>query len=101
MKGDIDMKMEEIRTNGQQESLAERLKKLPQTDVRTVNRTTLVERKNVKLDSGLSRDERMRSYIEQIGNPYCYLDDGVVVKISFMDTEVTLEDRLEEYVRNL
>lgn len=89
MKGDIDMKMEEKRVNGQ---LAH---------IRTMDRSTLVDRKNVKLGSGLSKDERMRSYIEQIKNPYCYLDDGVVVKISFMDTDVTMEDRLEEYVRNL
>ena len=101
MKGDIDMKIEEKRMNGQQETLAERLKILSQTDIRTVDRSILVDRKNVKLVSRLSRNERMRSYIEQVKNPYCYLDDGVVVKISFMDTEVTLEDRLEEYVRNL
>ena len=49
----------------------------------------------------MSREERILSFIEQIKNPYCYLDDGVVVKVSFMDTDVTLEERLEEYVRNL
>lgn len=62
---------------------------------------TLAERSTVKLDSGLSREERILSFIEQIKNPYCYLDDGVVVKISFMDTDVTLEERMKEYVRNL
>lgn len=62
---------------------------------------TLVERSTVKLDPGLSREERILSFIEQIKNPYCYLDDGVVVKISFMDTDVTLEERMKEYVRNL
>lgn len=74
---------------------------MAQTDIRTVDRDTLVERSTVKLDPKLNREERILSYIEQIKNPYCYLDDGVVVKISFMDTDVTLEERLEEYVRNL
>lgn len=62
---------------------------------------TLAERSTVKLDPGLSREERILSFIEQIKNPYCYLDDGVEVKISFMDTDVTLEERMKEYVRNL
>lgn len=85
----------------EQETLAARLKRMAQTDIRAVDRDTLVERSTVKLDQGLSREERILSFIEQIKNPYCYLDDGVVVKISFMDTDVTLEERLEEYVRNL
>lgn len=85
----------------EQKTLAERLKRMAQTDIRTVDRDTLVERSTVELDPGLSREERILSFIEQIKNPYCYLDDGVVVKISFMDTDVTLEERLEEYVRNL
>ena len=85
----------------EQEPFAERLRRMAQTDLRTVDRDTLVERSTVKLNPKLSREERILSYIEQIKNPYCYLDDGVVVKISFMDTDVTLEERLEEYVRNL
>jgi len=85
----------------EQETLAKKLKRMAQTDIRTVDRDTLVERSTVKLDPGLSREDRILSFIEQIKNPYCYLDNGVVVKISFMDTDVTLEERLEEYVRNL
>ncbi|OUN91600.1 hypothetical protein B5G00_12090 [Blautia sp. An46] len=74
---------------------------MAQMDIRAVGRETLVERSTVKLDPGLSREERILSFIEQIKNPYCYLDDGVVLKISFINTDVTLEERLEEYVRNL
>ena len=85
----------------EQETLAERLRRMAQTDIRAVDRDTLVERSTVKLDPGLSREERILSFIEQIKNPYCYLDDGVVVKISFMDTDVTLEELMKEYVRNL
>lgn len=85
----------------EQETLAERLRRMAQTDIQAVDRDTLVERSTVKLDPGLSREERILSFIEQIKNPYCYLDDGVVVKISFTNTDVTLEERLEEYVRNL
>ena len=33
-------------------------------------------------------------------NPYCYVDDGVVVKIGFMNTRETIDDRLEGYARS-
>ena len=90
-----------INKKAEQETLAERLRRMAQMDIRAVGRETLVERSTVKLDPGLSREERILSFIEQIKNPYCYLDDGVVLKISFINTDVTLEERLEEYVRNL
>ena len=73
----------------ERETLAESLKRMAQTDIRTVDKNTLVERSTVKLDPAMSREERILSFIEQIKNPYCYLDDGVVVKVSFMDTDVT------------
>lgn len=79
----------------------EKLREMEKVDIRTVDKSTLVDRSCVKLDKNMSREERILSYIEQIKNPYCYLDNGVVVKISFIDTDITLEDRLEEYVRNL
>lgn len=79
----------------------EKLREMEKVDIRTVDKGTLVDRGNVKIDKNMSREERILSYIEQIKNPYCYLDNGVVVKISFIDTDITLEDRLEEYVRNL
>ena len=90
-----------VKKKAEQETLAERLRRMAQTDIRAVDRDTLVERSAVKLDPGLSREERILSFIEQSKNPYCYLDGDVVVKISFMYTDVTLEERLVEYARNL
>lgn len=90
-----------VKKKAEQETLAERLRRMAQTDIRAVDGDTLVERSAVKLDPGLSREERILSFIEQSKNPYCYLDGDVVVKISFMYTDVTLEARLEEYARNL
>ena len=70
-------------------------------DIRTVDPKTLVDRRSVKLSPGLSQKERMKQYIEQIKNPYCYRDGDVVVKVSFSDDDVTLEQRLEAYIRSL
>ena len=38
---------------------------------------------------------------DRIRNPYCYLDGKTVVKISFTETDTTMEDCLEHYLRGL
>lgn len=43
----------------------------------------------------------MRSFIEQIENPCCYLDGETVVKISYAETDTTLEERLRAYIYSL
>lgn len=70
-------------------------------DVRTVDRSQLKDISEVVIDPKLSKEERIKSYVEQIGNPYCYLDGDTVVGISYADTDVTLEDRLKAYACGL
>lgn len=59
------------------------------------NRNTfeeLVDIRNVKIDRNLPSDERIRSFIEQIKNPYCFKVEDTVVKVSFADTPNTITD---------
>ena len=59
----------------------------------------LVDIADVQIDMSLSRAERMQSYIRQIRDPYRFLCNGIVVTVTFADTDATIEDRLEEYIR--
>ena len=68
---------------------------------KTVDRSTLVQRSSVRLDPAAPREDRLREFIKQIRNPYCYLDGKTVVKISFAATDTTMEDCLEHYLRGL
>jgi hypothetical protein len=68
-------------------------------DVRTVNLDTLVDINDTKVNTKLPREERILDFIRQIRNPYCYRCGKVVVKISFNDTDATLEDRMESFLR--
>lgn len=77
------------------------IEQMKYVDVRTVDPKTLVDRSQLKIDESLPREERMKQYIAQLKNPYCYLDDGVVVKVSFNDVQETIEDRLEAYIRSM
>lgn len=46
------------------------------------------------IDQSLSKDERIKSYLEQMENPYQYIDNGTAVRLRFADTSESLTDRL-------
>jgi hypothetical protein len=70
-------------------------------DIRSVDPDVLIDIKDVQINTSLSRDERMLDYLEQIKNPYCFKVGKAAVKISFADTEATVEDCLERYLLSL
>ena len=68
-------------------------------DIRAVDRSALVDIRDVKVNTALPKRERILDFIRQIGNPYCYRYGKYVVKVSSSDTDISLEDRLEAYIR--
>ena len=78
----------------------EELKAMQDIDVRTVDRESLRDIRDVEINAGLPKGERILDFIRQIGNPYCYRHGDYVVKISFTDTDISLEDRMLSYIRS-
>ena len=76
------------------------VEEMKNVDVRTVSRDDLVDIRDVHIDRSLPKEERVRSFVQQIRNPYCFKCGNVVVKTSFADTDVTLEERMEHYLRS-
>lgn len=68
-------------------------------DLGAINRESLVDIRSVNIDTTLPKEERMRDFIRQIKDPYLYRHGKYVVKIAFSDTDITLEQRLADYVR--
>lgn len=73
---------------------------MQEVDVRMVDREALQDIRDVEINTGLPKGERILDFIRQIGNPYCYRHGDYIVKISFTDTDVTLEDRMLSYIRS-
>lgn len=73
------------------EPLSDTLRVLSEVDIRTVDSKSLVDIKDVKIREDLPIPERIRDYIQQIKNPYCYLSHGTVVKVRFTGSR-TLEE---------
>lgn len=70
------------------------VEEMKNVDPRTVDRSQLVDRESVRLDPDAGYEERLKSHIRQIRNPYCYLDRGIVVKLAFQPKGPTIEERV-------
>ena len=70
-------------------------------DIRTVDPETLVDVTTIIIDENLSKEERVKEYLRQVKNPYCFKVGAVVVKCSYSNDGVTLKDRFEQLVRTL
>lgn len=74
----------------------ETMRKLTPEDVEL---SSLVDIGSIHIDTALSSKEKLESYLNQIQNPYLFRCGEVIVKLSYADTTITLEDRLEQFIR--
>ena len=78
----------------------ETLDAMKNVDIRTVDPDSLCDIQNVKVNQELPKRERILDFIYQIKNPYCYRYGKYVVKVSFTEGDVTLEDWMLSYLRS-
>lgn len=52
----------------------------------------LVDIRNVKINPDLPKEEKIKTFIEQIKNPYHFRVGKIEVRVSFADTDNTLND---------
>lgn len=57
--------------------------------------------RNVVIDTSQPCSARVQAFVEQIGNPYRYLDNGVIVEVGYADTDISLQDRLSAYASSM
>lgn len=62
--------------------------------IKSVDPSGLKDIRDVVIDTSKPCQERIKDYINQMGNPYCYLDNGTIVEIGYSNTEVSLSERL-------
>lgn len=53
---------------------------------------TLVDIRDVRIDRSMSVEDRMKSYVEQIKNPYMFKVGNTVVRVSYANTQATIND---------
>lgn len=70
-------------------------------DITQVDRSTLADIRNIHIDPTLPITQKMQNYLEQIGNPYCFLYGDTPVKIRFVSEGKTLKQSLCDYFLSL
>lgn len=75
------------------------LEKMKAVDVRTVDKASLSDINDVKIDGKLPVNERIALFLEQTANPYCQMINGVAVKYSFSNENVGLTEKLKGYIQ--
>ncbi|MEA5057378.1 DUF6870 family protein [Anaerotignum propionicum] len=75
------------------------LEDLKKVDPLAVNLDDLIDINDVEIQMQLPREERIADFIRQIKNPYLFKCGNVVVKIEFSQAEVTLTERMKQYMR--
>ena len=61
----------------------------------------LVDIRNVHVDSNQSTEERVKSFVEQIRDPYNFKVANVVVHISYSDNEKSVNDNFSNLLSSL
>ena len=51
--------------------------------------------------SGKTASQRLESYLDQVGNPYCFKVGNTPVRISFKSCEETLDQKIKSYFMGL
>ena len=74
------------------------LEEMKNVDVRTVDIRELRDINQVSVDGSLPREERLWDFVQKIGNPFCFICDGIIVKLSFADRGESLENKLVQLV---
>lgn len=72
---------------------------LKSVDVRTVDKSGLVDLNSVQIDESQPVPLRVASFVEQIGNPYCFRVGSVAVKVRYQTDGPTFQQNMEDILR--
>ena len=65
------------------------------------NLSELVDIRDVVIDKSLPLGERVRSYVEQIKDPYCFKVGDVVVRVSYAGKDKSLTDSFTSMIASM
>ncbi len=67
-------------------------------NLNNVNTDDLVDIKSVKINTELPVEERKEQFVEQVGNPYIFKCNGIIVKNTYNKTGKTLDELVEKLI---
>lgn len=79
----------------------EELDAMAAVDIRTVDRCTLTDIRNIKIDTKLPVNEKLEAFAGQTDNIYIHRIGEYIVKVRFQKEGADIDEKLEDYLRHL
>lgn len=77
------------------------LRTMKNVDIRTVDKSQLVDLNTVVIDESKPVEERILSFISQIHNPYCFRVGDIAVKVIYKEQGPTFQQNFEDMLMSL
>ena len=80
---------------------AEEYRTLLDTDFSDVNIEDLTDVRKIKIDKNLPQEKRQAQYLKQVGNPYLLRRGSMMIKVSFANNGLSMEQAFENLLLNV
>ncbi len=79
----------------------EEYRALLDTDFINVDIEQLTDIRNSKIDKNLSQEKRQAQFLKQVGNPYLLRRGSMIIKVSFANNGLSMEQAFENLLLNV
>ena len=79
----------------------EEYRALLDTDFINVDIEQLTDTRNIKIDKNLSQEKRQAQFLKQVGNPYLLRRGSMIIKVSFANNGLSMEQAFENLLLNV
>lgn len=80
---------------------AEEYRALLDTDFSDVDIEDLTNVRKIKIDKNLPQEKRQAQYLKQVGNPYLLRRGSMMIKVSFANNGLSMEQAFENLLLNV
>ncbi len=80
---------------------AEEYRALLDTDFSDANIEDLTDVRKIKIDKNLPQEKRQAQYLKQVGNPYLLRRGSMMIKVSFANNGLSMEQAFENLLLNV
>ena len=80
---------------------AEEYRALLDVDFDDVDIEQLTDIRNIKIDKNISQEKRQAQFLKQVGNPYLLRRGSMMIKVSFANNGLSMEQAFENLLLNV
>lgn len=77
------------------------MESMKNVDIRSVDKSELIDLNSVHIDDTVPVPERVRNFLEQIRNPYCFRVGDVAVKVNYQASGPSFQQNIEDLLRTM